>query len=161
MTTEEQKQKNREKSARWRKRHPDRARAAWEKYAAANPGRSTAHYRASPERGRASASRWRKANPDYVRPDTRQAAQWGKENPERVRLFKVQSEARRRARKCGTEVVDCPRVAAKYFIAAWLRSMGDDVHVDHIIPLSRGGTHTADNLQILPAVDNLRKGTKV
>ena len=67
--------------------------------------------------------------------------------------------AARRARKRNTEVKNCPRVKAIYFIAAWLRSEGDDVHVDHIIPLSRGGTHTHDNLQILTAEENLRKGT--
>jgi 5-methylcytosine-specific restriction endonuclease McrA len=33
-------------------------------------------------------------------------------------------------------------------------------HVDHIKPLSKGGTHTLDNLQYLSALDNLRKGSK-
>ena len=36
----------------------------------------------------------------------------------------------------------------------------EDCHVDHIIPLSKGGRHVASNLQILPAGLNLRKGTK-
>ena len=31
-------------------------------------------------------------------------------------------------------------------------------HVDHIKPLSKGGLHHEDNLQILLAKDNLRKG---
>jgi len=33
-------------------------------------------------------------------------------------------------------------------------------HVDHIIPISKGGKHHPDNLQILSAEENLRKGTK-
>lgn len=33
--------------------------------------------------------------------------------------------------------------------------------VDHIIPLSKGGLHHLDNLQILKAVDNLRKWCKL
>ena len=33
-------------------------------------------------------------------------------------------------------------------------------HVDHIQPLSKGGLHHEDNLQILLAVDNLQKGAK-
>jgi 5-methylcytosine-specific restriction endonuclease McrA len=38
-------------------------------------------------------------------------------------------------------------------------SLGDEFHVDHIVPLSKGGEHNAFNLQILPAIDNLRKGS--
>lgn len=34
-------------------------------------------------------------------------------------------------------------------------------HVDHIIPLSKGGLHHPDNLQILEASANLRKGAKL
>ena len=34
-------------------------------------------------------------------------------------------------------------------------------HVDNIIPLSKGGLHQQDNLQILRAEQNLRKGSKI
>lgn len=36
----------------------------------------------------------------------------------------------------------------------------DNLTVDHIVPLSRGGTHTFDNLQTLCAHHNCVKGTK-
>lgn len=35
-----------------------------------------------------------------------------------------------------------------------------DIHLDHIIPLSAGGTHTADNLAVAHAECNLRKGAR-
>lgn len=41
-----------------------------------------------------------------------------------------------------------------------LPELGKKLHVDHIVPLARGGTHTADNLQILPIGLNMRKGVK-
>ena len=35
-----------------------------------------------------------------------------------------------------------------------------EYHIDHIKPLSAGGRHHPENLQILTAEDNLRKGAK-
>ena len=40
------------------------------------------------------------------------------------------------------------------------REAGCIGHVDHIQPLSQGGKHHPDNLQILTAEENLRKGAK-
>lgn len=34
-------------------------------------------------------------------------------------------------------------------------------HVDHIIPLAKGGRHHPDNLRVISASDNVRKGAKV
>lgn len=40
------------------------------------------------------------------------------------------------------------------------QKLGPDWHVDHIVPLSKNGPHYPDNLQIIPAVDNLSKGNR-
>ena len=37
----------------------------------------------------------------------------------------------------------------------------DQYHVDHIIPLNKGGLHHQNNLQILSAQDNLKKQDKI
>jgi 5-methylcytosine-specific restriction endonuclease McrA len=34
-------------------------------------------------------------------------------------------------------------------------------HVDHIIPISKGGLHHQDNLQVLTRIENLKKGNKI
>lgn len=48
-----------------------------------------------------------------------------------------------------------------YLIASVLsRSCGESFHIDHIQPISKGGLHTFENLQILSAEENLRKGAK-
>lgn len=98
---------------------------------------------------------WYKANSDRAKAIQ---AKYRAENPDKRQA----NSARYHARKISAiQVENCPRVNAIYFIAAWLRSKGDDVHVDHIIPLSKGGPHVADNLQILTATENMRKGAKL
>ncbi len=103
----------------------------------------------------AARDRWREEHPELCRAYTRAA--WKRDyakNPEKYH------DRYNRWRACQKGPQD-PRVVALYFIAKWLRQQGDDVHVDHIIPVSKGGGHTYENLQILPAVENLRKGAKL
>jgi|TARA_Y100000310_G_scaffold51684_1_gene47595 5-methylcytosine-specific restriction endonuclease McrA len=56
------------------------------------------------------------------------------------------------------------RLAVKniYAQAAQLEKQdGIKRHVDHIIPISRGGKHVAKNLQILSATENMKKGARM
>lgn len=41
------------------------------------------------------------------------------------------------------------------------KTTGIQYHVDHIIPLSKGGKHHQDNLQVITAKENLRKHAKI
>lgn len=117
----------------------------------------------------ASCRAYKAANKDAVKADSRRyyaenaerqkaaVREWTSKNRGKVNSY----GAKRRAAKRGTEVKDCPRVAALYRIAACLREDGYDVHVDHIVPIVRGGSHTFENLQILTATANLQKGSKL
>ena len=40
------------------------------------------------------------------------------------------------------------------------KPLKEKVHVDHKTPLARGGKHVFDNLQILDAIENMRKGAR-
>jgi 5-methylcytosine-specific restriction endonuclease McrA len=44
-----------------------------------------------------------------------------------------------------------------YVACTWLRKLGDNVSVDHIIPLVRGGLHIFWNLRIIPRGANCKK----
>lgn len=49
-----------------------------------------------------------------------------------------------------------------YWLARDLKTIsGETYHVDHIIPITKGGLHTIGNLQILPRDMNIRKSDKV
>jgi 5-methylcytosine-specific restriction endonuclease McrA len=56
------------------------------------------------------------------------------------------------AMKIEQAVKDCPVFA--------MPELGYKMHVDHVVPLAKGGLHHEDNLQIIPIGINLRKGVK-
>jgi hypothetical protein len=91
---------------------------------------------------------------------------WIEKNPELVRTYKRENEAKRRAKKAASVTavskMEKSMIQALYRMAAILsNTCGESFHVDHIMPLSRGGTHTFENLQILSAHENLTKYNKI
>jgi hypothetical protein len=108
---------------------------------------------------RSVGKRWAAANPEKIKASRRK---WERANPARC----VELCARRTARKKGATPVlsnierTCLRVF--YDTARFLKEItGETFHVDHVIPLSKGGLHHPRNLQVLRGVDNLRKGARV
>ena len=63
-------------------------------------------------------------------------------------------------------VLNCPEEKKKILFLQVFRQLmeektGVSYHVDHMWPLSDGGPHWSGNLQVIPAVDNLTKGSSV
>lgn len=48
-----------------------------------------------------------------------------------------------------------------YIAALYKQARERDMHVDHIVPLSRGGVHRAFNLQLLTPCENMKKGNNI
>jgi len=63
----------------------------------------------------------------------------------------------RRAREQAATIGDPTAIKEIYNEARKLRKAGFKVAVDHIIPLSKGGAHSAENLQIIDALENAKK----
>jgi hypothetical protein len=100
-----------------------------------------ARRKAQPDRYRAASKRFREAHPDVKNIDT--------------------SVRRRRARQQTPKWTTLKQLRCFYAAASRVsKCLGVAHHVDHIYPL-RGrtisGLHVANNLQILPAVQNLQK----
>lgn len=91
-------------------------------------------------------------------------------NPEKVYQWKKKDRtenkariladcAKRRTKLAGETSVEIQQL---YILRDFYQAMslGERFHVDHIIPLSRGGLHVYKNMRVIPAIDNLRKGNK-
>lgn len=158
----------RARTRRWRERHPEAVKEA-----------NKAAYHANIDHHKARAKEWRKANPDKAR---EKANAWRRANPERAAEIRSASIKRWRAkyperaaaairlyqaqkRKALPKWADRNAMRAIYAEARRLtKETGVEHHVDHIIPINSPvvcGLHVEANLQVIPAVENARKGNRL
>ena len=110
---------------------------------------------------------WRKQNPDKMR---RYTEAWSKKNrTRRLESARVQSHKRRTLRRRGecdiqsiNILVQLIRAAEKMKCAICDHNMPvGDRSIDHVIPLSRGGSGDIGNLQVVHRKCNLQKYAKM
>ena len=121
-------------------------------YKAINSPKAAEFFRKHPE----VREKWRNKNRDRMHETN---AAWKKKFHWKVASY----SAKRRALQVNQtpENADQEAIQELYKEAARLtKYTGIEHHVDHIQPIILGGLHHEDNLQIIPAVDNLKKGAK-
>lgn len=138
-------------SRSWRERNPERARYT---------ERVNQWRRENKERYHSHAKNWTKSNPGKVKSIHRE---YKEANREKVQTWSANNCGKRRARKRNAT----PSWANGFFISeaydlARLRTKQTGIkwHVDHIVPLKSElvcGLHVEHNLQVIPAVENIRK----
>lgn len=116
------------------------------------------------EKARKKAKEWREANPDRARENIEA---WRKANLEKVRESRFMQNHRRRARESAAfgmfERADLAKILKEQgFLCAYCRASlrKGKKHLDHIVPLFRGGSCDRKNLQYLCVPCNLSKGHK-
>ena len=135
--------KRREIALRWAKNNYPKLRANKAKQRAKDPLRMRKWSLENPERKAALNAEWKRRNKGKVTASTRM---------------------RQAAVLMATPAwADAEKIETIYIEAAKMRAAGQDVHVDHVVPL-RGrtvcGLHTHHNLEIKPASVNASKGNR-
>ena len=123
-------------------------------------------YAASPTKANVASCSWREDNRDRIASYNSKRQQ----DPNH-RRNKAKAQRLRKARLRSGQQND-PQIKAVYAEALRVEALiqccpvfdlpelGKKIHVDHVIPLAKGGQHVASNLQLLPIGLNMRKGTK-
>lgn len=135
-------------SAKWRAENPEKHKASKSKWEAENTERIRVHkaeyHAANKEKFKASNKAWHAAHPEA----------------RRIR------QNNRRARKIEAGGSLSKGLADKLFAkqrgkcACCGKPLGDNYHLDHIMPLALGGTNTDDNIQLLRSRCNIQKKDK-
>ena len=169
--------KHRSKSAKWAAANPEKVRAAnaaWyaanrEKarasratWQAANPekkrARDAAYRAASREKLNARSAAYRAANPEKCHAAI---ATWRAANPEALRIYSHNRRARASGGKLSNGLAERLYKLQRGKCACGCKQpLGDNYHLDHIMPLALGGTNEDENIQLLRATCNLRKHDK-
>lgn len=147
----------------WYKNNISKALEYAKKWQKDNPERRSAINRRlrekNPEKHKASYTKWKSLNKDRV---SLTASKWQKENSiycrsmsSRRRSIKKNSEGSYNLRDINKLLQDQTYKCNFCFI-----SIKKKYHVDHVIPLSKGGSNWPSNLQLLCPTCNLRKGAK-
>lgn len=164
--------------AAWREANKEKTSAYSKAWRAANIEKAKAYskmkYASDPAKAKAASLAYRRANPDKVK---RAKSEWRSANMEKVKSLFVawreknryrlkMKEKLRRARKRSGGAKLSPDIVPRLLnlqrgkCACCGLPLGDDYHLDHIMPLALGGSNTDGNMQLLRAKCNLSKGAK-
>lgn len=144
----------------WRLRNAAYQAERWQTWWTVNGpqrnARRRALYAADPAKFCRIAKAWRLHNPGSHK-------RWRLANPERWAL--INRENQRRRRRVGGQPVSFREILARDGMVCHLCALPiaglSGLHFDHVVPLSRGGAHAAENIKPAHAACNLRKSDKL
>jgi len=161
------------RAAAWRAANPERKKAVDAAWRAENrektkrdqsKNENTKRYRSewakrNPEKVKAKYAAWKEKNPERAKANLER---WRKNHPETKRVYN-QNRLSRKSANGGVLSTDLPKKLFKLQkgkCPCCGAPLGDDYHLDHIVPLALGGANTDDNIQLLTATCNQQKHAK-
>lgn len=153
-------------TSEWYAKNSDRAdvKARNGKYRAANKGKAKEYIAKwmlnNRDRKRRTDAEWAKNNPERRRANN---SRWEGRNQEKLRVKVQNYRARKRANggRLSQGLADKLIVLQRGKCACGCaQPLGDDYHMDHRMPTALGGPNTDDNIQLLRAECNRKKGAK-
>lgn len=108
------------------------------------------------------ARMWNRRNKDKIKPMSREyRSAWNERNKNKLRVYQANRRARSQTTgKLSQGLANRLLRLQRGKCACCGKELGSDYHMDHIIPLARGGANTDDNIQLLRAACNLQKNAK-
>lgn len=145
---EENKQKIKEISLRWREKNPERHAENARNWAAKNP-----------EKVRKNRIEWRKKNPERA---AELARKWRQRNPEKQRQIMFHTNSRKRGLRLliAHGLTDRLGIKQGWKCPYCMACIKSSFEIDHIHPVSRGGSGDESNLQLTCKSCNCSKGAK-
>ena len=145
----------------WRAANPDKVKARSAAYHVENrekiKARKAAWHAANKEKLTAKHADYRAANREQIKTSN---AAYQAANPEARRIYSHNRRARESGGRLSKGLAEKLFKAQKGKCACCGLPLGDDYHLDHIMPLALGGTNTDDNIQLLRQQCNNQKSSK-
>lgn len=175
----------RSSGSQWAREHPETSQAYYEAHREQKIKRATDWNRENKDRRAEITASYYQRHRDEIRVYWRSRREahnaytrkWRAEHAERAaearRAYRkrypekhCQKHARRRARQCGllAEQLNYSEIIVRDGMVCHICGEPidrSDLHFDHIVPISKGGGHTADNVHVAHAACNLRKRAKL
>jgi 5-methylcytosine-specific restriction endonuclease McrA len=171
---------NRENGRKWYEANTERKAESARQWREDNPEKHAENgrewYKANTDKHLENTRKWQRANPDKVADNRRNwyetnteravenARNWQKANPEKVKVIrhnrraKVKGNGGTLSKGIVNRLMRLQKGNCACGCGANLKKTGH--HLDHIMPIARGGTNTDDNIQLLTPKCNRRKSAK-
>lgn len=157
------KSSSKEVKSAWYAANVEKRKADYAIWYAANRSKrkesSAAYYASNRDKVNATTAKWRAANPNRFKETY---AAWSAANPEKRRVNEHNRRARKRENggRLSSGITQRLLKLQRGKCACCAKPLGDDYHLDHIMPLALGGANTDNNMQLLRADCNRAKWAK-